>query len=63
MRHAAELAERDDKRDERDDKKQRLARGRQKNSCAQNRGHDQINQNCQSKFHRSNCNVSGVSRK
>lgn len=55
MRHAAQSAEGDDVGDEDNDEEQRLARNQEQHARAEKSGHQQINENCQSKLHRGHC--------
>jgi hypothetical protein len=63
MRHAADFSESENKDNKRNDEQPRFARNQQQNSCAQNSGHQQINQNRQAKFHGGNCNDFSAARK
>lgn len=51
LRQAAELGESEDEGDNRNNEEQRLAQDEQQDSRAQDSGHEQINQNRQSKIH------------
>ena len=51
LRQAADFAEGDDVKEERDDERPRFARHQQQNSEPQNQGNHQINQTCQCQFH------------
>ncbi len=63
LRQAAELGEGEEEGDDRNDEEQGLAQNEQKDSRAENGGHQQVNQNRQSKIHGVECRCFGVKRK
>jgi len=63
VRLAADLAERDDEPDRSEDEQPRIAMRCQQDARAQDQGDDEINQNCQGKFHGGNCMVFAARRK
>ena len=63
LRQAAEFGEGEDEGDYRDDEEQRLAQDQQQNSRTQDRSHQQINQNRQSKIHGCNYRDPSAMRK
>jgi hypothetical protein len=51
LRQAAVLGKGEDEQGERNDEKQRLARHEQQDACADDRAHQKVYQNSQSKLH------------